>query len=70
MRQVLEDHGFYLDRSHGSHYVFELQRGDMLKSLTIPRNKPHIKLVYVQRSLEVLEEIGLSEAEAGEDNEQ
>jgi predicted RNA binding protein YcfA (HicA-like mRNA interferase family) len=56
LRQVLEDHGFWLDRVVGSHYIFRAEHGERVWKLTIPYNKP-IKIIYVKQALVAIDEI-------------
>lgn len=56
LSQVLEDYGFWLDRTVGSHYVFRAEIGAQVWKLTRPFNKP-INTVYVKQALQSIEEI-------------
>lgn len=68
LRQVLEDFGFDLKRSKGSHHVYDVRVGDQVHSLVIPYTKPYIKPVYVKRSLEIIDEIIEEQATAEEED--
>jgi hypothetical protein len=56
LRQVLEGHGFWLDRVVGSHYVFRAEVGTRVWRLTIPYNRP-VKIIYVKQSLEAIDQV-------------
>lgn len=56
LAQVLEDHGFWLDRVTGSHHIFRAERDEKSWKLPIPFNKP-IKVVYVKQALVAIDEI-------------
>ena len=57
LRQVLEDHGFVVDRQSGSHYQFRATFGNETWRLTIPFRRPHVKTPYVKASLQAIDEI-------------
>ncbi|MDX2137039.1 MAG: type II toxin-antitoxin system HicA family toxin [Chloroflexota bacterium] len=63
LQQVLEDHGFVLDRVTGSHYIFQCEKEKRLWTLVIPLNKP-VKVTYVKAATAAIDEIlALSPAE-------
>lgn len=66
LRQVLEDHGFTLDHTTGSHHTFRAVVVDKAIKLVIPFNRP-IKTVYVRAALDAIDE--LNEVKRGEDSE-
>lgn len=53
-RKLLENSGFVLDRIAGSHHVF--RRDDII--IPVPVHKNRVKLVYVKRVIELVEEDG------------
>lgn len=57
LRQVLEDYGFILKSSVGSHHVFNAKIGEQLWRLTVPYRKPHLKAIYVKDALTAIDEI-------------
>lgn len=57
LRQVLEDYGFVMKRSRGSHHIFDAQVDEQILTLTIPLTKPHLKAVYVKEALKAIEAI-------------
>ena len=67
LRQVMEDYGFVVDRSSGSHYQFRSEVGDQVWKLTIPFRRPHVKTPYVDKALQAIEEI--TQAQSGESEE-
>lgn len=56
LRQVLEDHGFVLERSSGSHRIFQLRVGDETILFVVPYRKP-IKPIYVKDAVGLIDEI-------------
>lgn len=56
LRQILEDHGFWLDRIVGSHHVFRAEVGDKTWKVVIPYHKP-IKIIYVKQVILAVDEI-------------
>lgn len=67
LRQVLEDHGFTLDRTAGSHHIFRAVIGGEVVKLVIPFNRP-IKSPYVYEALELIDEKMQSESEEESNN--
>ena len=57
LAQVLEDYGFELKRSKGSHHIFESVVDNKVRQLVIPYRKPHIKAVHVKKAINLIEEI-------------
>jgi predicted RNA binding protein YcfA (HicA-like mRNA interferase family) len=66
LRQVMEDHGFIVDRSSGSHYQFRAAVGDRMWKLTIPFHRPHVKTPYVSKALRAIDEIIQAQSADGE----
>ncbi|HLA96516.1 MAG TPA: type II toxin-antitoxin system HicA family toxin [Pyrinomonadaceae bacterium] len=56
IRKLLESSGFSLERIGGSHHVFK--RGDTI--IPIPVHNNRVKIVYVKRVIEIIEEHGNS----------
>lgn len=56
LRTLLEDYGFVLDRSSGSHHTFKIQILDEWIVLVIPYARP-VRTVYVKLALKLIEEI-------------
>lgn len=56
LNKILLDIGFRVTQPKGGsgHYTYHYKE----YSLTIPRKKPHIKIIYVKLALAVLEELG------------
>ena len=55
LRKVLEDFGFELVRSKGSHFAF---KHDQLKEIfVLPYRKPHVKTEYVEQFLVIVEKL-------------
>ncbi|MEP7292629.1 MAG: type II toxin-antitoxin system HicA family toxin [Chloroflexota bacterium] len=65
LRQILEDHGFWLDRIVGSHHVFRAEVGEQTWKVVIPFHKP-VKIVYVKQALAAIDEINLLDLSEGE----
>lgn len=62
LRQILEDHGFWLERIAGSHHIFQMEIGEQAWTVTIPFNRP-VKIVYVKQALTAIDEIRTLEAD-------
>jgi predicted RNA binding protein YcfA (HicA-like mRNA interferase family) len=62
LRQVLEDYGFLLDRTSGSHHTFKVMIDKEWVALVIPFARP-VKPIYVKEALKLIELI-----EAARDN--
>ena len=56
LRKVLEDYGFVLQRSSGSHWSFSVQIGVRLRLLVVPYRKP-VKPVYIREAIKLIDEI-------------
>jgi predicted RNA binding protein YcfA (HicA-like mRNA interferase family) len=56
LRALLEDYGFDLKRTKGSHHSFIGYVGDEKVSVVIPYHRP-LKSVYVKRVLKLIDEI-------------
>jgi len=56
LRRLLEDYGFELRRTKGSHHSFVGYAGDEKVTLVIPFRRP-LKRVYVEKVLTILDEI-------------
>lgn len=70
LKQALEDYGFIMRPSKGSsHHFFRAEINERVWSLTIPFRKPHIKLIYVKKALNAIDEIiALQPTQEDEDN--
>jgi predicted RNA binding protein YcfA (HicA-like mRNA interferase family) len=68
LRQVLEDFGFILRRSSGSHFSFSVEIKGETTLFVVPYNKP-IKAKYVKDALELIDELLLEVNEVNDDNE-
>jgi predicted RNA binding protein YcfA (HicA-like mRNA interferase family) len=53
LQQVLFDYGFYLERTSGSHHVFEVTQAGATYTLSIPVHGT-IKPVYVRQALQII----------------
>jgi hypothetical protein len=69
LRQVIEDYGFILKRSSGSHHVFDMTVEDQIWTLVIPYNRPHVKPTYVKRAIDSIDELILLRNQDGDDDE-
>lgn len=74
LRHLLEDYGFELKRTKGSHHSFVGHVGNEKITVVIPYRRP-LKEVYVRNALAILEEIEsikeadeLQEGESEDDN--
>jgi predicted RNA binding protein YcfA (HicA-like mRNA interferase family) len=56
LRKLLEDYGFVLKRTKGSHHSFAVKIGGEKVFLVIPYKKP-LKTVYVRKALALIERI-------------
>ena len=54
VRKLLETEGFILDRISGSHHIF--CKGSII--FAIPTHRNRVKVVYVKRVIEIIEEHG------------
>lgn len=69
LKQTLEDYGFTLQSSSGSHHIFRVAVGEQVWKLVIPFKKPHIKPHYVKDALNAIDEVAaLQTAEQNEDD--
>jgi predicted RNA binding protein YcfA (HicA-like mRNA interferase family) len=66
LQQVLQDHGFILDRVVGSHHTFIGTVDDQPLSITIPAKHP-LKRVYVKMALALIDEVRAEKLENEED---
>lgn len=67
LRRLLEDYGFELKRTNGSHHSFVGYVGDEKHTIVIPYQRP-LKEVYVRKFLVILDEIEpLDEGETDND---
>ncbi len=71
LRVLLEEYGFELKRTRGSHHSFVAQIGERKVLLVIPYSKP-LKPVYVKRALTLITEIEIEEEtqENGDDEDE
>jgi predicted RNA binding protein YcfA (HicA-like mRNA interferase family) len=53
LQQVLLDYGFYLERTSGSHHIFEVTQAGETFTLSIPVHGM-IKPVYVRQALQII----------------
>ncbi len=65
LRKVLEDYGFVLDRSSGSHHSFKVEIKGEFRLFVVPYRRP-LKPVYVKEALKLIEEIEDVEEETDE----
>jgi predicted RNA binding protein YcfA (HicA-like mRNA interferase family) len=56
LRQVLEDYGFALERSSGSHHSFKVEINGVWTLFVVPYSRP-VKLMYVKDAIALIEEI-------------
>ena len=68
LRQVLEDHGFTLERVSGSHHMFRAASLDQVWVLNVPLRKPHVKLAYVLEALRAIDAIQETISQESEEN--
>lgn len=72
LRRLLEDYGFELKRTKGSHHSFVGYIGDEKTTIVIPFRRP-LQQVYVEKVLNILDEIEpleSDESEEGEDDDE
>jgi predicted RNA binding protein YcfA (HicA-like mRNA interferase family) len=62
LQRLLEDYGFTLKRSKGSHHSFVVTIGNKKKLLVVPKKNP-LNPVYVKEALAIIKQI-----EEGETN--
>lgn len=67
LRKLLEDYGFSLERSSGSHHSFKVSINKEYVLFVVPYRRP-IKLVYVKEALKLIDEIDKQFAEEDEGN--
>jgi predicted RNA binding protein YcfA (HicA-like mRNA interferase family) len=68
LRIVLEDYGFTLERSSGSHHSFQVKIGGEFRLFVVPYSRP-IKSVYVRDAIELIDEIiAEQQTEKGDNN--
>lgn len=70
LKLVLEDQGFQLDRSSGSHFHFILEIEGNVFRISVPYQRPFIKAAYIRESLKVIEQIQDIKSEQEADDEQ
>ena len=56
LRRVLEDYGFVLERSEGSHFTFSVIIANQTKLLVVPYRRP-VKPIYVKKALQIIDEV-------------
>lgn len=56
LRQLLEDYGFELKRTKGSHHTFVGMVGEEKVSLVVPFKKP-LNTIYVKKALSIIDQI-------------
>jgi predicted RNA binding protein YcfA (HicA-like mRNA interferase family) len=56
LRALLEDYGFVLERSSGSHHSFKAEMGGESVLFVVPYRRP-VKPIYVKEALMLIEEI-------------
>lgn len=56
LRTMLEDYGFILKRSTGSHHSFQVKVGDAEILIVIPYARP-IGIAYVREAIKIIDEI-------------
>ena len=67
LRIVLEDYGFVLERSSGSHHSFKVKVAGEFRLLVVPYSRP-VRPIYVKDAIELIDEI-IEEQQIGEDDE-
>lgn len=67
LRSILEDYGFEMARSSGSHFTFKVMIDEKWISLAIPFARP-IKHNYVKEAIRLIEEISAESEDADDDN--
>jgi predicted RNA binding protein YcfA (HicA-like mRNA interferase family) len=66
LRAILDDYGFEMMRSSGSHFTFKVMINGQWVSLVIPFARP-IKHNYVKEAIRLIEEVS-AESEATDDD--
>ncbi len=68
LRAVLEDYGFKLTRSSGSHHSFTVTIDGQPRVLVVPFRRP-VKSIYVREALNLIDRVRVSQEEdEDEDN--
>ncbi|MEQ8674485.1 MAG: type II toxin-antitoxin system HicA family toxin [Aggregatilineales bacterium] len=68
LRLVLEDFGFELLRSSGSHHTFKITINDVSRQLVVPYRRP-VKSIYVTQALALIDNvIAFQEEQAKDEN--
>ena len=65
LRTVLEDYGFTLERSSGSHHSFKAKIAGEFRLLVVPYSRP-VRPIYVKDAIELIDEIIEAGREVGE----
>lgn len=68
LRRLLEDYGFEVKRTKGSHNSFVGYVGDEKTTIVIPFRRP-LQQVYVEKVLSILDEIEPMESDEAEESE-
>ncbi len=66
LKLVLEDYGFELLRSSGSHHSFKIIINGVSHLFVVPYRRP-VKVVYVREALDLIEQIQTETADDSED---
>lgn len=67
LRLVLEDFGFILERSSGSHHSFKIRIRGENQLLVIPYSRP-VKSIYVKEAVALIDEIIAERQEVDEED--
>ena len=70
VQTVLERYGFVLARIRGSHHIFEYDQGSTVSQIVVPLHGRKVKKVYVERVVELLDDLFPLEDEPEEEDEQ
>ena len=57
VQTLLQRFGFVLVRTRGSHHIFEYDDGETNRQIVVPLHGRKVKKVYVQRIVELLDEL-------------
>ena len=68
LRRLLEDYGFVLKRTRGSHHSFVHEGGDRKRLLVVPYKKP-LNPVYVRKALALIDQIEVEQNVEDENHE-
>ncbi len=57
VQTLLEQFGFVLVRTHGSHNIFEYDDGEQCRQIVVPLHGRKVKRIYIRKVIEMLDEL-------------